>query len=109
MADLLKVRDAGELDHGGRAAEEHERVIPGGREVLLDHRLVHESLRIPAKIRCKVPHGDVERSVENVAHTSCQNYLKNTRLSPLIHRLKFECRILPVPIIITNGHVVYLK
>lgn len=65
MADLLKVRDAGELDHGGRAAEEHERVIPGGREVLLDHRLVHESLRIPAKIRCKVPHGDVERSVEN--------------------------------------------
>ena len=54
MADLLEVRDAGELDHGRRAAEKHQRVVPGGREVLPDHRLVHEPLRIPVKD----PHGE---------------------------------------------------
>ena len=63
MADLLEVRDAGELDHGGRAAEEHQRVVPGGREVLLDHRLVHEPLRIPVKNHTK---GSVEYSTHFV-------------------------------------------
>ena len=43
VADLLEVGDAGEVDHGGRAAHEDEGVLGGLEEVLADHLLVDEA------------------------------------------------------------------
>ena len=43
VADLLEVGDAGEVDHGGRAAHEDEGVLGRREEVLADHLLVDEA------------------------------------------------------------------
>mmetsp|Transcript_4240 Transcript_4240/g.11024 ORF Transcript_4240/g.11024 Transcript_4240/m.11024 type:complete len:265 (-) Transcript_4240:410-1204(-) len=46
VAELFKVRLAGKLDHRRRAAHEHQRVIAGRRQVLLDHVRRNETRRV---------------------------------------------------------------
>ena len=46
VADLVQVGVAGELDHGGGAAHEHQGVVSGRGEVLADHVLADEAFTV---------------------------------------------------------------
>lgn len=46
VAHLVQVGVAGELDHGGRAAHQDERVVAGGRQVIPHHVFADEALAV---------------------------------------------------------------